>query len=373
MAPPPGANGGGREATMKLFKCQVCGNTVHFENTLCLNCGAALGYIPDRFSMSALTPSGDVWLAAGDPSRRFRSCANAQIGACNWLTPTEDENGLCRACRHNRTLPDLSVEDNAVAWRKIELAKRYLFYSLMRWRLPLPLRRENDGLAFDFLSGAAVGGATILTGHDSGLITLDIAEADDAQREARRTAMSEPYRTLLGHFRHEIGHFYWDRLVRDGGAIEAFRAMFGDERADYDAALQAHYQDGPPADWSQRYISAYASTHPWEDFAETWAHYMHMVDALETAQSFGLSLAPAVATGEALQTQVDFDPYQRAEFDQIVPAFVAITVAVNSLNRSLGQPDIYPFVLSAAVVDKLGFVHGLVRARRWAAGEGATH
>ena len=345
---------------MKLFKCQACGNVVHFENTLCVNCGATLGYIPDRFAMSTLTLADDVWSAAADPTRKFRSCANALIGACNWLTPTSEESGLCRACRHNRMLPDLSVEENVAAWRKIELAKRYLFYSLTRLRLPLPLRRDNEtgGLAFDFLSGVTAG-RKVLTGHDSGLITLDIAEADDPEREARRFAMNEPYRTLLGHFRHEIGHFYWDQLVRDGGKLDAFRAMFGDERADYDAALQAHYQDGPPADWPMRYISAYASTHPWEDFAETFAHYLHMIDALETARSFGLSLSPATRS-EALETQVDFDPYQGVAFDHIVPAFVAITVAVNSLNRSLGQPDIYPFVFSAAVVDKLGFVHALV-------------
>jgi hypothetical protein len=354
---------------MRLFKCQACGNVVHFENTLCVSCGATLGYIPDRFAMSTLTLAGDVWTAAADPTRAFRSCANAQIGACNWLTPASEHSGLCRACRHNRMLPDLSVEENVAAWRKVELAKRYLFYSLTRLRLPLPLKRDNEaeGLAFDFLSGAATGGAKVMTGHDNGLITLDIAEADDAEREWRRTAMSEPYRTLLGHFRHEIGHFYWDRLVRDGGRLDAFRAMFGDERADYDAALQRHYQSGPAADWPTRFISAYASTHPWEDFAETWAHYLHMIDALETAQSYGLSLSPAPARSEALETQVDFDPYQSVAFAQIVPAFVAITVAVNSLNRSLGQPDIYPFVFSAAVIDKLGFVHDLVHAHRQAA------
>ena len=347
---------------MKLFKCQVCGNVVHFENTLCVNCGATLGYIPDRFAMSTLILADDLWSAAADLTRNFRSCANALVGSCNWLTPASEESGLCRACRHNRTLPDLSVEENVVAWRKIELAKRYLFYSLTRLRLPLPLKQDNEGsgLAFDFLSGVTAG-RKVMTGHDSGLITLDIAEADDPEREARRTAMREPYRTLLGHFRHEIGHFYWDRLVRDGGKLDAFRAMFGDESADYEAALQAHYQNGPPADWPMRYISAYASTHPWEDFAETFAHYLHMIDALETAQSFGLSLSPATRS-EALETQVDFDPYQGVAFDQIVPAFVAITVAVNSLNRSLGQPDIYPFVFSAAVIDKLGFVHALVHS-----------
>jgi len=342
---------------------------VHFENTLCVNCGATLGYIPDRFAMSTLTLGGGVWRAAADTSRAFRSCGNAQLAACNWLTSPDEPSGLCRACRHNRTLPDLSVEVNIAAWRKIELAKRYLFYSLTRLRLPLPLKRDNDdeGLAFDFLSRAANGAGKVTTGHESGLITLDIAEADDAERESRRTAMSEPYRTLLGHFRHEIGHFYWDRLVRDGGRIEPFRATFGDESADYAAALKVHYRDGPPSDWATRYITAYASTHPWEDFAETWAHYLHMIDTLETAQSLGLSVSPRAAEVEELQAQVDFDPYRGGGFRQIVSAFVAITIAVNSLNRSLGQPDTYPFVFSAAVIEKLSFVHDLIHADRGAA------
>jgi len=358
---------------MKLFACQTCGNPVHFENTRCVNCGARLGYIPDRFTMSTLVADGDVWTAAADLTRAFRSCDNARFGACNWLTPAGEPSGLCAACRHNRMLPDLGYEDNVVAWRKIELAKRYLFYSLMRWRLPMPVWRgpQTAGLAFDFLSGAAAAGISILTGHESGLITLDIAEADDVQREARRNAMNEPYRTILGHFRHEIGHFYWDLLVRDAGRIEAFRAMFGDERAEYETALQAHYRDGPPADWAMRYISAYASVHPWEDFAETWAHYMHMIDALETAQSFGIRIAPGAARGGELQAQVDFDPYRNADFGEVVPSFVVIVVAVNSLNRSLGQTDIYPFVLSKAVIAKLGFVHDLVHSQLSRAGAAA--
>ena len=198
--------------------------------------------------MSTLTRAGDVWTAAADPARAFRSCANAEVGACNWVTPASDEADCAAPAGTIELLPDLGVEANVVAWRKIERAKRYLFYSLTRLRLPLPLRRDNDaeGLAFDFFPARRRSAAKVTTGHDNGLITLDIAEADDAQREARRTAMREPYRTLLGHFRHEIGHFYWDLLVRDGGKLDAFRAMFGDERADYQAALQAHYQMGRP-------------------------------------------------------------------------------------------------------------------------------
>ena len=202
-----------------------------------------------------------------------------------------------------------------------------------------------------------------MTGHDDGLITLSLQEADDAERERNRVAMHEPYRTLLGHFRHEIGHYFWDRLVfdaPDGGRLEAFRALFGDERADYGQALQRHYDQGAPADWQSRFVTAYATMHPWEDFAETWAHYLHIVDTLEIAGAFGLSTQPALTQGEELHASVDFDPYHAATMQQLSESWLPLTVAVNSLNRAMGQPDLYPFVLSTPALEKLAFVHGLV-------------
>jgi hypothetical protein len=89
---------------------------------------------------------------------------------------------------------------------------------------------------------------------------------------------------LLGHFRHEVGHYFWDRLVAtDPHQLEEFRVLFGDDRQDYGEALKRHYDEGAPANWQDTYISMYATMHPWEDFAETWAHYLHIVDTLETA------------------------------------------------------------------------------------------
>ncbi|TBW40393.1 hypothetical protein EYW49_04200 [Siculibacillus lacustris] len=351
---------------MKLFQCRSCGNAVHFDNTTCVACGHRLGYRPDRWTMSAVEPVGDGWRPVGGPSETFLFCDNAEAAGCNWLIPAADGPGLCLCCRHNRLVPDLSDPDLAAAWRRLEAAKRQLFYSLTRWRLPMPDRTADpeNGLVFDSLADLpGPDGRTepVLTGHDSGVITLAVAEADDVQRETRRQAMGEPYRTLLGHFRHEIGHYYWDRLVRDGGPIDDCRAIFGDERADYEEALRVHYAEGAPADWRNRFISAYASTHPWEDFAETWAHYTHMVDALETAQAFGLVLRPKGPAGEALATEVDFDPYRQGEVPDLIAAWVPVTVAVNALNRSLGQADLYPFVLPEAVTAKLAFVHRLVR------------
>ncbi|WP_341990877.1 putative zinc-binding peptidase [Azorhizobium sp. AG788] len=351
---------------MKLFQCQNCGNAVHFDNTACVSCGMRLGYLPESGQLSALTPDeAGGWRPLADPDTRYLSCDNAAYDACNWLVRADDGRTVCAACRHNHMVPDLTVPHNLAGWRKLEGAKHHLFYSLLRWHLPAPDRAEDPahGLAFDFLadSTAPTGGPqAVLTGHDEGLITINIAEADDAEREKRRTAMGEPYRTLLGHFRHEVGHYYWDVLVRDGGRLEAFRAVFGDETADYGAALQAHYENGPPAGWQEAYISTYATSHPWEDFAETWAHYLHMVDALETAGSFGLTVQPRIANGGELQAEVTFQPYKAPDAAALITAFVPLTVAINAINRSMGQPDLYPFVLSAPVMQKLQFIHDIV-------------
>ncbi|WP_029004302.1 zinc-binding metallopeptidase family protein [Azorhizobium doebereinerae] len=344
---------------MKLFQCQNCGNAVHFDNTTCMSCGMALGYLPERAELSALAADGPAWRPLADPDRTYISCDNAAYDACNWLIPADAGRTLCEACRHNRTVPDLSVPENLANWRKLEGAKHHLFYSLLRWRLPAPDRAEDPahGLAFDFLVDGA---APVLTGHDDGLITINLAEADDAEREKRRTSMSEPYRTLLGHFRHEVGHYYWDVLVRDGGRLDAFRALFGDEQADYGAALQAHYDNGPPADWQNAFISSYATAHPWEDFAETFAHYLHMVDALETAGAFGLRLRPRIPGADELRAEVDFSPYRADGVTELVDAFVPLTVAINAINRSMGQPDLYPFVLNTPAIAKLKFIHELV-------------
>ena len=352
---------------MRLFACDACSNPVHFDNTACVACGHGLGFAPETGGMTALEPIGDHF-ASPALGRDFARCANAVHGACNWLLPAERAGELCPACRHNRTIPALDTAENLAAFRRITRAERHLFYSLLAWGLVAPTKSEDAvaGLAFDFLADeiATDGAVTpVMTGHADGVITLAITEADDAEREARRTSLGEPYRTLLGHFRHEIGHYWWDRLVRGGGRLEAFRDIFGDERADYGASLERHYAEGPPADWRERFVSSYASAHPWEDFAETWAHHMHMVDALETAHAFGMTLGPRGPAGDSLSLAIDFQPYRVADLARLTAAWPPLTVAVNALNRSLGQPDVYPFVLTPAIEAKLAFVHDLVMTR----------
>lgn len=343
---------------MKLFECQNCGQALYFENVRCENCGLRLGYLPLLGTMSALEPSGDAWSALADRTQPYRFCANAEHDVCNWLVPADTAAALCIACRHNRTIPDLSDPQNLVRWRRIEAAKRRLFYTILKLELPLTARPDDDdGLAFDFVAPeAGATAAPVMTGHAGGLITLSITEADDVARERQRTQMGELYRTLLGHFRHEIAHYYWDHLVANAPALDDFRQVFGDEREDYAAALQRHYDQGPPPDWAEHFVTAYASAHPWEDFAETWAHYFHMVDTLETAQAFGLRVRPRIESGAKLAAAVDFDPH-RAKVERLIDAWLPMTFAFNSVNRSMGLPDLYPFVLPPPVLVKLTFIH----------------
>jgi hypothetical protein len=352
---------------MKLFSCQACGQVLYFENVRCEHCGHVLGYLPDKGTLSALEPLEDgSFKALAAPEKPYKYCQNYQQGVCNWMVPADDAGGYCAACRHNHLIPDLTVEGNNLLWARLEAAKRRLFYTLLRLGLPLENRVDDPvhGLSFDFLADNQQSHAQgVMTGHDNGLITLALREADDAVREQARGEMGEPYRTLLGHFRHESGHYFWDRLVAgDEIKLANFRALFGDERADYAEALQKHYSQGAPPGWQNEYVSVYATTHPWEDFAETWAHYLHIVDTLETARAFGIKVSPRAARGE-LSAVVDFDSHNAASMDQLIDAWLPIAFAVNSLNRSMGQPDLYPFVLALRTIEKLAFVHALTHGK----------
>jgi len=351
---------------MKLFTCQNCAQLVFFENTLCERCGHRLGFIPEQTTLSALIPEGEpLYRALADPRVRYRLCANAVWGACNWLVPETESADRCRACRLNRTIPDLGVDQNLTLWQRLEAAKHRMVYGLLRLGLPVVGRGEDAaaGLAFDFLADTGPRfqeTPTVITGHAQGVITINVAEADEVARTRHREDMAEPYRTVLGHFRHEIGHHYWERLVRNSHRLASFRDLFGDERQDYAQALDSHYRFGPPWDWPQRYVSAYASMHPWEDWAESWAHYMHILDTLETAHAFGLSVAPPSIGDPALAADVPFDPYRETDFETLMAPWLPVILATNSLNRAMGQPDLYPFVLAPTVMGKLRFVHGVV-------------
>ncbi len=360
---------------MRLFTCKSCGQTLFFENNVCERCGHELGFSSDQMALLTLEREGEVLRPLGGGAS-YTYCQNAQHGVCNWLVPVPVEfpEGLCAACRHNQTIPDLSIDENLKNWRSMESAKHRLFYTLLRLNLPLRDVTEDpeQGLAFDFMADSPGFGPRILTGHDEGLITINLAEANDAMRERLRNEMAEPYRTLLGHFRHEVGHYYWNELIRNGGRLEACRAVFGDDLRDYGEALKLHYEQGPPAGWEEHYISAYAAMHPWEDFAESWAHYLHIIDTLETASAFGLRIHPRRTDEGLLHSDIDFDAYKAADIGQLIDAWLPLTFAMNAINRSMGHADMYPFVVSQPVVNKLGFIHDLVHGRV-AAQAGAEH
>ncbi|WBU40438.1 MULTISPECIES: zinc-binding metallopeptidase family protein [Marinobacter] len=350
---------------MKLFHCGRCANLLYFENSRCTNCGADLGFAPDVMDLLAIEPEGNATWASVASGDLYRLCDNYQNQqACNWLIPKTDPHTFCVACRLNRTIPNLSIPKNHDLWLRLEKEKRRLLYSVLRLRLPCdPRNEEQFGLAFDFLADQPAmfdERSKVATGHANGVITINIAEADPVERERMRNQMAEPYRTVLGHFRHESGHYYWDLLVRNSPWLDKVRALFGDDTRDYPQALDQHYQYGPPSDWQNRYISAYASSHAWEDWAETWAHYLHMVDTLETAWQFGMRVNARQSPMLSSEPGPAFDPYQADDFDALIKHWLPLTLALNSLNRSMGHEDAYPFVLPPPVVEKLRLVHRIV-------------
>ena len=356
---------------MKLFSC-VCAQLVFFESVSCIRCGKALAFLPDRAVVAAVVQAAGgrggeatLWSAAADPGdgARYRRCRNdREHGVCNWAVPVRDGEEYCRACRLNQTIPDLGAPGAKEAWHRLEIAKRRLIYSLLELALPLEGKAQDParGLAFSFMKDDPAGAARVFTGHHDGLVTINAAEADAPFRERMRERMGETYRTLLGHFRHEIGHYYWDRLIAGSPWLPRFRERFGDERADYAAAQRHHYEGGPPADWGDRFVSAYASVHPWEDWAETWAHYLHMADTLETARAFGLALRPRPVADLPAGPPVEVRRLDLHSFDDLVSGWMPLTVALNGLNRSMGLPDPYPFVLAEPALEKLRFVHDVV-------------
>jgi hypothetical protein len=357
---------------MKTFYCTVCKHRVFFDNVKCKNCSATLAYFPDLKTMSALEPSGDgTYITRGMSATlglkselQYRLCQNAiDHEICSWAVPVSADQPFCRACRLNVTIPDLSDPKAKDAWHRLERAKRWLLANLFSLDLPVPTHppdAESGDMRFSFLADTKT--EKVFTGQSDGLITINIAEADDPFREKIRQQLGETYRTVLGHFRHEIGHYYWDKLIKDSDNLEACRAEFGDDSEDYEESLKRHYKTGAPADWGDRFVSTYASMHPWEDWAETWAHYLHMVDTLETARYYQLVVAEKLERGksEAVEVaSVDF-----GDFEAVLHAWLPFTIALNSLNRSMGLSDAYPFVLSERAVQKLRFVHRIVQGAR---------
>lgn len=327
---------------MKRFQCG-CGLRIFFADYFCTGCGADLGYAPERQEFLLRRDPGDDYVA--EDGSHWKACRNrVDHLACNWLLPVAEPQDYCRACRLNRRIPNLSSAQNLRLWRRVELAKRRLVYSLLQLGLPLESTAGRPPLRFEFLedqrSNPNVAESLVMTGHRAGIITINLLEADDIARHVVREQMSELYRTLLGHFRHESGHFYLEMLVPHGEAREEFRTLFGDEGTDYAEALSRYHAHGPAPAWAARFVSPYASSHPLEDWAECWAHYLHISDGLETARASELlSHAPV------------------ADWDREMALWITLSVQINELARGLGVDDPYPFVLNAPVRAKLAFIH----------------
>ncbi len=329
---------------MRLFRC-TCGQRLFFDNTHCLVCGRLAGFDPAQLRLLALVADGERLVDAD--GAHFRHCGNRiDYGVCNWLVRADHADRYCLACGLNQVIPSLVMPEIRLWWSHMEAAKRRLLFTLLSLGLPVRPRSvdPDTGLAFAFLedrrSNPQVEPEHVLTGYADGLITVNLAEASPASREQTRAELAEPYRTLLGHFRHESGHHYFALLVRDE-LCARFRELFGDERADFPQALQRYYAGAPPPAPAADYVSRYASAHPIEDWAESWAHYLHMVDTLETAAQF------------QMMRELPAD----ASFDALLGEWMELSIALNELNRSMGLSDAYPFVLSPAVIEKLRFVH----------------
>ena len=324
---------------MKNFIC-ACGNTLYFENTLCLQCGHHVGFDPVIMLMVPAAKNPDSILPL--------LCKNAiDYSVCNWLA--HDESHYCISCSLNETIPNLMEPNRRYWWQSLENAKRRLLYSILRLRLPIVGKDQDDqGLAFQFIedqrTNPEVSEELVTTGHLNGLITVNIAEADLVNRALTRQFTGELYRTLLGHFRHESGHYYYNKLICTKTRLSEFRQLFGDETVDYGAALHKYYAHKNLISHDANMISHYAQSHPLEDWAEVWAHYLHMIDTLETAKDYGLH-----------QGSIRFD-----NFEETLTKWSELTLLLNSLNRSMGLEDAYPFVLSELTLRKLRFVHDLI-------------
>ncbi len=331
---------------MRTFTCDRCGQLVFLDDTVCLRCQASLGFEPGLGRITLVT----------DPARR---CVNAELIGCSWLARSPGE--LCASCVLTRTRPADGDPAGLAAWAAVESDKRRLVFQLLDLGLPAsPRNAAGEGLAFDLLSSAH---GPVTTGHAQGVITLDLAESDDVHRERVRAELGESYRTVLGHLRHEVGHRYFDVLVGPTDRDEA-RRLFGDESVDYTAALERHYAEGPPPDWRETHVSAYATMHPSEDWAETFAHYLHIRATLQTAASYRLSVAGPAEVADADAYASDPAATSLDTIEDVIATWLPLSYALNAVNRSMGGADLYPFVLAPPVMTKLGFVHRMVGRNR---------
>ena len=377
---------------MNTFTCSCEDHQIlFFESNHCVACNRTVGLDDwfDKVEPYDLEEESGEYFKAENPGIRYQKCDNhADYEVCNGMVnmntfvPSDKEGEvLCFACRFNDIIPNLSVVEHIPLWKKMETAKRRALYTLKELSLPTRNLSEDPegGLSFSFTADRDVNdhfvsklknSKTVFTGHNCGHITINLAEANDVARSHTKLAMGENYRTLLGHFRHELGHYYFDKLIAGYPEKHALcKRYFGDDELSYQDALDKHYKNGAPKNWSENFISEYATMHPYEDWAETWAHYMHIIDTLETAQNFsitGSTSSNAEDTEEVEDLNLPQDAYffrSQTSITNILDTWIDFSVILNSLNRSMGMNDAYPFVLTDPVRTKLSFVHHAIHDR----------
>ena len=348
---------------VRAFACPVCNNFTQFEAARCRNCHAALGFHPPSKSM---LPVADG--VAQIDGQRWVRCTQSETSGCNWLAAEEQspyERGRCLADSLIRREPDAS---DTIAREKLvptAVALRRLVYQLDDIGLPIdPFWRHDGGLAFDLLSSYSTG-EKVTIGHAGGVITIDLVESLDAYRESLRVRLGEPYRTMLGHFRHEVGHYYQHVLVESGSGAHRYlddcRRLFGDERASYGDAISRHYKFGAPDGWHEAFISEYATMHPWEDFAECFAHYLHITDTIDTSREAGMVLRADLVRFSAPRDIAPLESYDDVPIERLLFDWRWISLFFNRVNTAMGKIPLYPFEIPEPVVTKLGFIHRVIR------------
>ncbi len=333
---------------MRLYGCPSCDSTVYFRNSSCGSCGTQLVY----------SPAQDAFVT------EVQTCANRDRIGCNWIDDDHEEN-LCHSCQITDVIPDLGIEPNRELWAEGEVAKRWTLATLARWGWFGPDDTGQLPVIHFKSERTRKGKERVIMGHADGVITLNVAEADDAIRVKNREMLDEEYRTMLGHLRHELAHFLFERLSDEDGFLVSFRPVFGDETTDYGEALKRHYAEGPPEGWEKQFITPYASAHPHEDWAETVAHMMHLTDLVDSAMAVGLVWPSSRPLPE--------DAYETRDSDALIHLAVDLGVATNQITRAMGLNDVYPFVLTEPAREKLALAHHWLNRRGRPANAVAAH
>lgn len=348
---------------MKIFECPNCLNPLSFESTQCARCGHAVGYLKQYSELKLLVPGEDGKIHT-EEGRTFQYCQHYQYGVCNWLVPTDSAHSLCDVCRLDQNFPEINSEDQRAIWKEMEQAKHRIIYSLNRLNLPVVSKIDapDHGLSFEFLT-EEYPSSPARNGYSNGLITINLSRADARSTGSLHHRIEEHHGSIMSFLRHETGQYYWEQLVLSNRAIlQTFRDLFGDEIPDYTEALNQHHQLGPPDNWQKNYSSKYATFHARADWAETWSHYLYLMDLLESAYVLGLSIRPNLQSASSMSMYASFDPYKETEFEKILDAIIPLNFAVSHLNQNTEQPNLFSFSIPEPVIRKLRFVHQLLHS-----------